>query len=143
MTLHALLDRQGAQCRRSKRSRWLPATRGCMHGHVCRLCSVLLSIVLLVGCAAVEPAERSGGATTAGGANADGQDEAHHAADPGHHELAELDAVDVPDGELLQVVASTNIVADVVAQVGGEHIDLVGLMPVGADPHGFEPTPHR
>ena len=41
----------------------------------------------------------------------------------------------------LKVVASTNIVGDVVAQVGGELIDLTVLFPVGADPHTFEPRP--
>lgn len=41
----------------------------------------------------------------------------------------------------LRVVATTGIVGDVVAQVGGDLIDLSVLIPVGADPHAFEPTP--
>lgn len=41
----------------------------------------------------------------------------------------------------LKVVATTSIVADVVRQVGGEAIELVVLLPVGADPHGFEAMP--
>jgi len=41
----------------------------------------------------------------------------------------------------LQVVASTTIVGDVVAQVGGAAIDLTVLYPAGADPHTYEPTP--
>ena len=41
----------------------------------------------------------------------------------------------------LQVVASTTIVGDVVAQVGGDHIDLTVLFPIGADPHTFDPRP--
>ena len=40
-----------------------------------------------------------------------------------------------------QVVATTTIVGDVVAQVGGEYIDLTVLLPAGADPHSFDPTP--
>jgi ABC-type Zn uptake system ZnuABC Zn-binding protein ZnuA len=44
------------------------------------------------------------------------------------------------DGRL-QVVATTTIVGDVVSQVGGEQIDLHVLLPVGADPHSFDPTP--
>jgi ABC-type Zn uptake system ZnuABC Zn-binding protein ZnuA len=44
-------------------------------------------------------------------------------------------------GEKPQVVATTSIVADVVAQVGGDLIDLGVLIPIGADPHAFEPTP--
>ncbi len=41
----------------------------------------------------------------------------------------------------LQVAATTGIVADVVAQVGGEHLDVQVLIPADADPHSFEPTP--
>ncbi len=39
------------------------------------------------------------------------------------------------------VVATTTIVGDVVSQVGGEVIALDVLLPVGADPHAFDPTP--
>lgn len=41
----------------------------------------------------------------------------------------------------LQVVATTTIVGDVVKQIGGDAIDFKVLLPVGADPHAFEPTP--
>ncbi len=41
----------------------------------------------------------------------------------------------------LKVVATTTIVGDVVAQVGGDRIDLNVLLPVGADPHSFSPAP--
>ena len=41
----------------------------------------------------------------------------------------------------IKVVATTNIVGDVVSQVGGDLIDLSVLLPVGTDPHGFDPTP--
>jgi ABC-type Zn uptake system ZnuABC Zn-binding protein ZnuA len=41
----------------------------------------------------------------------------------------------------LQVVATTTIVGDVVRQVAGDAIDLTVLLPAGADPHGFQPTP--
>jgi len=41
----------------------------------------------------------------------------------------------------LTVVATTTIVGDVVRQVGGERIHLVVLLPVGADPHTYEPRP--
>ncbi|MCC7129047.1 MAG: hypothetical protein B6D39_02725 [Anaerolineae bacterium UTCFX2] len=41
----------------------------------------------------------------------------------------------------LQVVTSTTIIGDVVQQVGGDGLDLTVLMPVGADPHTFEPRP--
>lgn len=41
----------------------------------------------------------------------------------------------------IHVVASTTIVGDVVSQIGGDHIQLTVLYPVGADPHTFEPRP--
>ncbi len=55
--------------------------------------------------------------------------------------LAGLTSVSLGEGESLQVAATTSIVADVVAEVGGDAISLTRLMPLGADPHGFEPTP--
>ncbi|MFZ5909225.1 MAG: metal ABC transporter substrate-binding protein [Chloroflexota bacterium] len=45
------------------------------------------------------------------------------------------------EGSGLKVVASTTIVGDVVAQVGGDLIELTVLFPPGADPHTFEPRP--
>lgn len=44
-------------------------------------------------------------------------------------------------GAPLPVAATTSIVGDVVAQVGGDRIGLTVLMPAGTDPHTFEPTP--
>jgi ABC-type Zn uptake system ZnuABC Zn-binding protein ZnuA len=44
-------------------------------------------------------------------------------------------------GDRLRVVATTSLVGDVVRQVGGEHIELSVLLPLGADPHTFEPRP--
>lgn len=46
-----------------------------------------------------------------------------------------------PDGDRVPVVATTSIVADIVAQVGGERIALSVMLPIGADPHVFQPTP--
>ncbi len=39
----------------------------------------------------------------------------------------------------VRVVTTTNIVADWVENVGGEHVDVFSLVPVGADPHSFQP----
>ena len=44
-----------------------------------------------------------------------------------------------PDG--IAVVATTNIVGDVVAAVGGDRLSLYVMLPQGADPHAFQPTP--
>ena len=41
----------------------------------------------------------------------------------------------------VRVVATTTIVGDVVRQVGGERISLTTLLPIGADPHTYEPRP--
>jgi ABC-type Zn uptake system ZnuABC Zn-binding protein ZnuA len=44
-------------------------------------------------------------------------------------------------GKKLRVVATTSIVADVVSNVGGDEIELTGLLPIGADPHTYQATP--
>lgn len=45
------------------------------------------------------------------------------------------------DSGKLNVVATTSIVADVVSQVGGDLVDVQILLPIGTDPHSFDPTP--
>lgn len=45
------------------------------------------------------------------------------------------------NGDKLKVVATTTIVGDVVAHVGIDLIELSVLLPVGTDPHSFDPTP--
>ena len=55
--------------------------------------------------------------------------------------LPPLNPIDRSTNEPLQVIASTSIVADIVAQVGGQHIALTQLVPLGADAHSFDPSP--
>lgn len=43
----------------------------------------------------------------------------------------------------LRVIATTNILGDVVQNVAGEAADVTVLLPPGADPHSFEPTPQE
>jgi ABC-type Zn uptake system ZnuABC Zn-binding protein ZnuA len=43
--------------------------------------------------------------------------------------------------ERLQIVASFTILADVAQQVAGDAADVSSLIPTGADPHSFSPTP--
>ena len=53
----------------------------------------------------------------------------------------DLAPVSLESGEKLRVLATTGIVADMVANVGGDKIELAQLLPVGADPHTFQPSP--
>lgn len=41
----------------------------------------------------------------------------------------------------IKVVATFSILGDMVAQVGGDSVDLRVLVPAGSDPHTFEPAP--
>ena len=45
------------------------------------------------------------------------------------------------DGERLRVVASLSPIANIVYNIGGDRIDLAGILPPGVDPHTFEPRP--
>ena len=59
----------------------------------------------------------------------------------GPQDLAQLESISLDAGEKLSVVATTNIVGDVVRQVGGDRIELTTLMSIGIDPHSYVPTP--
>jgi zinc/manganese transport system substrate-binding protein/manganese/iron transport system substrate-binding protein len=79
------------------------------------------------------------------GCGGDGNRTAESPADENAHEgeiemllLPELTAVEL-NGEPLQVIATTSIIGDVVAQVGGQTIALTVLIGAGQDPHSYEP----
>ncbi len=44
-------------------------------------------------------------------------------------------------GEKLSVIASIFPIADMIQQVGGDHVDVTFVIPAGASPHTFEPKP--
>jgi ABC-type Zn uptake system ZnuABC Zn-binding protein ZnuA len=80
----------------------------------------------------------------------DAPDENDHEHDAGQTEVhdqsaemavTDLAPLDLAAGQKLSVVATTTILGDIVQQVGGDMIDLVVLLPPGADPHTFQPTP--
>jgi ABC-type Zn uptake system ZnuABC Zn-binding protein ZnuA len=59
--------------------------------------------------------------------------------------IAALTACSAPassstDG-LLAVVATTSILGDVARQIGADRVSVKVLLPIGADPHAFEPRP--
>lgn len=60
---------------------------------------------------------------------------------PGETAIATLQPVPLAPGEQLRVVATTSFVAEVLSEVGGDEINLTMLLPLGADPHSYEPTP--
>ena len=41
----------------------------------------------------------------------------------------------------LKVVAAETFLADIAQNVAGDRVKIESLMPIGVDPHGFEPTP--
>lgn len=45
------------------------------------------------------------------------------------------------NGGKLKVVTSLPLFADMVRQVGGDRVDVSALLPAGADPHTYEPSP--
>lgn len=45
------------------------------------------------------------------------------------------------DSDKLQVIATFSIIHDIVSQIGGEHVDVHSMVPIGTDPHEYEPLP--
>ena len=49
--------------------------------------------------------------------------------------------IDPAAAKTLKVVASFTVLADMVRQVGGDHVVVVSMVPPNGDPHEYEPTP--
>lgn len=43
----------------------------------------------------------------------------------------------------VRVVTTTSVFADMIASVGGERVQVTSLVPTGADPHSWDPTPRE
>lgn len=41
----------------------------------------------------------------------------------------------------IRVVATTTMLADLVSEIGGEHVETIGIMKPGGDPHLYQPVP--
>lgn len=41
----------------------------------------------------------------------------------------------------LQVVSSFTILTDIVKEIGGDHVEIHNMVPIGTDPHEYEPLP--
>jgi ABC-type Zn uptake system ZnuABC Zn-binding protein ZnuA len=61
--------------------------------------------------------------------------------DHDHDGVPAVEPVALESGERLQVVATTNIVGDVVRNIIGDRADLTVLIPQGQNPHGYTPAP--
>lgn len=114
------------------------------------LLPIFVISALLAACVAPTPAPTSEEMTTTATSAPDEHADEHtdeHADEHAHEaatvpdQLPSFAAVDLSNGRKLQVVATTNIVADVVTQVAGDSVDLYAMLPVGADPHSYQPTP--
>ena len=46
----------------------------------------------------------------------------------------------LPAAEPLKVVTSANFIADWVTNIGGERVEVKALLPIGADPHVYQPS---
>lgn len=74
----------------------------------------------------------------------DGHDHEGHDHDHDHDggmSIPHIEPADLASGESLQVVASTSIVGDVVRQIADSVATVEVLMPLGQNPHAYEPTP--
>ena len=54
--------------------------------------------------------------------------------------LKQLTPVELSAGEKLRVVTTSNLVADTISIIGGDAIEIIGLLPRGVDPHSYELT---
>jgi ABC-type Zn uptake system ZnuABC Zn-binding protein ZnuA len=55
--------------------------------------------------------------------------------------VASCSSVDQPDSAKLNVVASSQIIGDVVLAISGDLVEVTFIIPPGTDPHAYEPSP--
>jgi ABC-type Zn uptake system ZnuABC Zn-binding protein ZnuA len=89
--------------------------------------------VLVAGCAMTSDPETSGGAGTGDDVSVD--------VTPTETEAEEEATDEVAAEPVLRLVATVAPITDLVARVGGERVEVVSLVPAGADSHTYEPRP--
>lgn len=111
---------------------------------------VILSALLLVAaqCASQAAQDAEGRESGNAAAEEEHEREEEHKEEREHEdehehvaEVVELAPVSLGANEKLKVVATTNIIGDMVGNVGGDLIELTTMLPIGADPHNFSPAP--
>src|SRR5690625_7337956 len=50
-------------------------------------------------------------------------------------------AKETTDNDTLQVITSFTLVEDMVKQIGGDFVETHNLVPIGTDPHEYDPLP--
>ena len=113
------------------------------------LAALAILALLLAGCSAGSADESAASSASATKDEDDHEDEddQDHDDEDDHADDAEVEMLMLPalaalelNGEPLRVVATTSIIGDVVAQVGGDALNLTVLMGPGQDPHSYEPS---
>ncbi len=56
-------------------------------------------------------------------------------------QLPNVHAFQTTNAKTLKVVATASMISDMVSQIAGEKIELTCIVPIGGDPHIYEPTP--
>src|SRR5690625_5781596 len=59
----------------------------------------------------------------------------------GGNEGGASDEKDKADDDPLQVVTTFTLLEDMVVQIGGDRVEVDNLVPIGTDPHEYEPLP--
>lgn len=110
------------------------------------IATLILLLLVAAQCGAVTETEES---RTSAGPNTEAAGQAaEHDEEEGPNEAHDL-TMNAPDltpvelaaGEKLRIVATTNIIGDMLQNVAGDRVELDILMPGGSDPHTFQPAP--
>ncbi|MGL6202125.1 MAG: metal ABC transporter substrate-binding protein [Lachnospiraceae bacterium] len=89
-----------------------------------RVFSLMISFVIIVGMLAGCSSDSTESKSTSGTASS--EDVADNTAE---------------ESQVLKVVATNSILADMAMNVGGDYVEVYSIVPVGTDPHEYEPLP--